>query len=83
MHEAARGASGPPRLAFTNPVGDDVARYSEGCLTGPFTTGLNGANGQDTGTGFKVKQIEDNPAGFFADSHTNLFPLGVVRGQLA
>lgn len=41
------------------------------------------ANGADTGSGFKVAQIEANPAGFFTDSHTNLFSLGVVRGQLA
>lgn len=83
IHEAARGTSGPPRLAFPNPVGYDNKRVSVGCLTGPFTTGLNGPNGQDTGTEFTVKRIEDNPSGFFADSHTNLFPLGVVRGQLS
>ncbi|KAH6682932.1 hypothetical protein B0J14DRAFT_574658 [Halenospora varia] len=82
IHQAARGASGPPRLAFPNPVGDDKRRVSYGCLTSPFTTGIM-ANGQDTGTGFKVKQIEENPAGFFADSHTVLYSLGVVRGQLA
>jgi hypothetical protein len=57
-------------------------RYSEGCLTGPFTTGIK-ANGRDTGEGFKVERIEQNPSGFFADHHTNLFSLGVVRGQLA
>jgi len=83
IHEAARGASGPPRLAFPNPQGDDKKRVSTGCMTGPFTTGLNGPNGQDTGIGFKLAQIEANPAGFFTDAHTNLFPLGVVRGQLA
>ncbi|PMD65919.1 uncharacterized protein K444DRAFT_639931 [Hyaloscypha bicolor E] len=69
IHEAARGASGPPRLAFPNPVGDDKKRVGVGCLTGPFTTGF--------------EWIEENPAGFFADSHTNLFSFGVVRGQLA
>lgn len=52
-------------------------------MTGPFTTGLNGPDGRDTGTGFSVKEIEENPAGFFADSHTNLFSLEVMRGQLA
>jgi hypothetical protein len=83
LHQAARGASGPPRLAFPNPVGDDKKRVSVGCLTGPFTTGLKGNDGQDTATGFRVSQIEANPAGFFADSHTNLFVPGVVRGQLA
>jgi hypothetical protein len=83
IHEAVRGASGPPRLAFNNPVGDDKMRYSEGCLTGPFTSGLKGADGKDTAEGFKVERIERNPRGFFADTHTNLFSLGVVRGQLA
>lgn len=83
IHEAARGASGPPRLAFPNPVGNDKKRVFAGCMTGPFTTRLNGPNAQDTGTGFRVSQIEANPAQFFADSHTNLFSLGVVRGQLA
>jgi len=54
-----------------------------GCLTGPFLTGVKAADGSDTGAGFTVKMIEDNPAAFFTDSHTALFPVGVVRGQLA
>ncbi|KAG9248566.1 hypothetical protein BJ878DRAFT_452036 [Calycina marina] len=83
LHEAVRGASGPPRLSFPNPVGDDKRRVSFGCLTGPFTTGLAAGELADSGMGFKVAQIEVNPEGFFADSHTVLFPLGVVRGQLA
>ncbi|KAH8601032.1 hypothetical protein B0O99DRAFT_649082 [Bisporella sp. PMI_857] len=83
IHQAAKGQSGPPRIVFPNPVGDDKRRVSVGCLTGPFTTGLNAPNnGPDTGTGFKVSQIEANPAGFFTDAHTVLFPAGVVRGQL-
>lgn len=40
------------------------------------------ANGVDTGTGFILKQIEANPAGFFTDSHTARYVPGVVRGQL-
>ncbi|CZR53244.1 uncharacterized protein PAC_03122 [Phialocephala subalpina] len=83
IHQAARGASGPPRIAFPNPVGDDKRRSTAGCLTGPFTTGLNGPDGKDTGTGFIVKQIEESPVAFFTDYHSNLFSLGVVRGQLA
>lgn len=83
IHQAVKGASGLPRLAFPNPVGDDVRRSSVGCMNGPFTTGLNGADGKDTGIGFKLSQIEANPAGFFTDSHTALFVPGVVRGQLA
>ncbi|KAG9231750.1 hypothetical protein BJ875DRAFT_406343 [Amylocarpus encephaloides] len=82
IHEAAQGASGPPRIAFPNPVGDDTRKSTAGCLTGPFTTGIV-MNGADTGAGFTVKQIEANPAGFFTDSHTALFPIGVVRGQLS
>lgn len=86
IHQAAKGASGPPRIAFPNPlpVSNDpnVVRRSSGCLTGPFLTGVL-SNGVDTGTGFTVKQIEDNPAGFFTDSHTVKYVPGVVRGQLA
>ena len=44
VHAAAKGATGPPRLAFPNPlpISDDpkVTRYSKGCLKGPFTTGI-------------------------------------------
>lgn len=40
------------------------------------------AGAPDTGDGFHVKQIEQNPKGFFTDSHTVPFPAGVVRGQL-
>lgn len=48
---------------------------------GPFTTGVM-ANGQDSGTGFSLRQIEADPAAFFGDSHTADFTAGVVRGQL-
>ncbi|KAL1853524.1 hypothetical protein Daus18300_011805 [Diaporthe australafricana] len=85
VHEAARGASGPPRIAFPNPqpvAGNKDVRNSVGCLTGPFKTGLL-ANGVDTGDGFKVASIEQNPAGFFADVHSSLAVPGAVRGQLA
>ncbi|KAF2020117.1 hypothetical protein BU24DRAFT_431683 [Aaosphaeria arxii CBS 175.79] len=81
LHEAARGASGPPRLAFQNPQGPDDKRVSCGCLTGPFTTGIVN-NGVDTGANFHVSQIIDNPAGFFVDTHTKKYTLGAVRGQL-
>ncbi|KAJ4303068.1 hypothetical protein N0V90_001959 [Kalmusia sp. IMI 367209] len=82
IHEAAKGANGPPRLAFPNPVGPDERRVSYGCLTGPFKTGIVN-NGVDTGANFHVKQIVDNPAAFFADTHTAKFTAGAVRGQLA
>ncbi|KAI7784411.1 hypothetical protein LA080_009910 [Diaporthe eres] len=85
LHEAARGASGPPRIAFPNPqplVDNKDVRNSVGCLTGPFKTGLL-ANGVDTGTGFKVASIEKKQAGFFADVHSSLAVPGAIRGQLA
>jgi hypothetical protein len=86
IHEAAKGASGPPKIAFPNPlpITDDpnVVRRSVGCLIGPFETGIL-SNGVDTGAGFMVKEIEENPAGFFTDAHTMKYVPGVVRGQLA
>ena len=83
IHEAARGQSGPPRVAFPNPteIREGVSR-SVGCITGPFKTGVL-ANGQDTGTGFHVAKIEANPAAFFADVHSSKAVPGAVRGQLA
>ncbi|MET4051681.1 hypothetical protein ABID81_001025 [Frigoribacterium sp. PvP054] len=83
IHEAAQGQAGPPRIAFPNPVDrGDGTRTSSGCLQGPFTTGVTSDAGSDTGTGFSLKQLEANPAGFTGDSHTASFAAGVVRGQL-
>ncbi|OZM79379.1 hypothetical protein CFP66_26140 [Pseudonocardia sp. MH-G8] len=82
VHEAAEGAAGPPRLAFPNPEDDgNGAMRSDGCLQGPFTTGVL-AEGTDTGEGFSLKEIEADPAAFFADTHTSAFTAGAVRGQL-
>merc|ERR1712070_688472 len=83
IHEAPKGQAGPPRLAFPNPVpvGDGKKRISIGCMMGPYETGIV-SNGQDTGAGFTVKQIEDNPSAFFTDVHSSLAVPGAVRGQL-
>lgn len=84
IHQAARGQSGSPRIAFPNPVGDEKYANSIGCLKGPFRTGVNNTGTTvDSGTGFQVRQIEQNPAGFFADVHSSLAVPGAVRGQLA
>ncbi|MGQ3011478.1 CHRD domain-containing protein, partial [Microbacterium aurantiacum] len=82
IHQADAGQPGPPRIAFPNPepVGDGP-RTASGCLQGPFTTGIEN-DGVDTGEGFSLAEIEANPAGFSADSHTADFAAGVVRGQL-
>ncbi|EME44413.1 hypothetical protein DOTSEDRAFT_172597 [Dothistroma septosporum NZE10] len=84
IHEAVRGLSGPPRIAFPNPAyeGSGEDRFSIGCQSAPFQTGVN-VSGIDTGCGFNVMQIEQNPAGFFADVHTDNAVPGAVRGQLA
>jgi hypothetical protein len=68
-------------IAFPNPVGDGSCRTSIGCLQGPFRTGVI-QNGKDTGEGFTLKQIEKNPALFFADTHSSLAVPGAFRGQL-
>ncbi|WP_423922773.1 CHRD domain-containing protein [Frigoribacterium sp. 2-23] len=84
IHEAAAGAAGPPRIAFPNPVDDGTGtRTTSGCLQGPFTTGVLNDAGVDSGDGFRLAQIEANPAGFVGDSHTAAFSAGVVRGQLS
>lgn len=83
IHQTPAGQNGPPRLSFPNPGPEDSdIRNSSGCSEGPFTTGLS-ADGQDTGTGFTLDQIEANPAGFSADTHTAANVPGAVRGQLA
>jgi hypothetical protein len=84
IHQAPKGSAGPPRLAFrasshlvllegwppaANPQYQANGKLqSLGCLIGPFETGVV-VNGSDTASGFKVSQIEENPSGFFADTH--------------
>lgn len=85
IHQAAKGKAGPPRIAFPDPqpIGaNGEVRRSVGCLTGPFRTGLP-AGGPDSGEGFQVRQIEEDPKGFFADVHSSLAVAGAVRGQFA
>ena len=65
-------------LAAQGPFGTLV---SEGCLQGPFTTGV-APDGTDTGEGFTLDQIEADPSAFFTDTHTSAFTAGAVRGQL-
>ena len=40
------------------------------------------ADGKDTGDGFHVSRIEDDPVKFFSDVHSSLAVPGAVRGQL-
>lgn len=69
-------------MSFPNPTGKhEGRRNSVGCLKGPFKTGLL-ADGVDTGDGFHVKEIEDDPSAFNADVHSSEAVPGAVRGQL-
>lgn len=81
IHEAA-GKVGPPRIALPNPEDDGTGTLvSEGCLQGPFTTGV-APDGTDTGEGFTLDQIEADPSAYYTDTHTSAFTAGAVRGQL-
>lgn len=82
LHEGPKGGSGPPRLAFNNPEGNDHIRVSYGCLKGPFVTGIV-VNGEDTGSQFQVKEIVERPQDFYCDVHTQEFIDGAIRGQVA
>ena len=84
IHEAAPGASGPPRLVFVDASSSSNTdpRTSSGCAKGPFTTGVAGPDGSDTGTGFTVEELEANPSAYYVDIHTEQFPGGSVRAQL-
>ncbi|ROP45004.1 CHRD domain-containing protein [Pseudokineococcus lusitanus] len=82
IHAAPAGEGGPPRIAFPNPEGDGDVLTSSGCLQGPFTTGIEGPDGNDTGEGFTLAQLEEDPASFSADTHTAEYVPGAVRGQL-
>lgn len=83
IHESPEGVQGPPRLSFPDPEEDDDGMLrSSGCVQGPFTTGLDDDDDVDTGEGFTVSQIEDDPSQFYGDTHTEEYPAGAVRGQL-
>ena len=81
IHEGAVGVQGPPRISFPNPSGTGDVLTSKGCLKGPFTTGIE-KDGKDTGAGFTLAKIEQNPSAFYADTHTNKYSAGAVRGQV-
>ena len=83
IHQGQEGKAGPPRIVFPNPIptGKGDTRVSLGCQQGPFKIGVT-IDGQDTGAGFTVAQIEANPSAFFTDVHSSLAVPGAVRGQL-
>ncbi len=83
--QGVAGQVGPAVIAFPNPVGNNTFRQSSGCLTGPFTTGINETDNtvaKRQAAVFSLVEIEADPAGFYADVHTIFFVGGAVRGQL-
>lgn len=84
IHEGARGEAGPPRLVFPDPNGSDGTLTADGCIQGPFETGVEpDDDGVDAAEGFTVAQIEADPTGFYFDTHGDGFEAnGSIRGQL-
>ena len=52
-------------------------------MTGPFLTGVLNDAGVDQGVGFKLKEIEQDPKGYYCDVHTTKWVPGANRGQFA
>lgn len=85
IHEGPVGSAGPPRVAFADPVAVDPSdpdgvRVSSGCAVTPQFTATGDP---DNGAGFDLAAIEDDPAAFYADIHTEDHPGGAVRGQFS
>lgn len=83
IHEGEKGVSGPPRIIFPDPEGDDKWRISVGCVKGPFVTGVRPNDGPDAGEGFHVREIEENPKKYYVDVHSSLAVPGANRGQFS
>ena len=68
IHQGAAGASGPPIVALSNAFSLTDGGTVTGCETNvPANT---------------IKQIRQNPAGYYVNVHTQAFPDGAARGQL-
>lgn len=65
-----------------NGAADEETMQESGCMEGPFTTGVEDDEGNDTGEGFTLSDIEADPESFYADTHTEEYPDGAIRGQL-
>jgi CHRD domain len=66
IHEGAAGVIGLPVVTFKPPESGDPGESSD-CVPADATVLTN---------------IQQNPAGFYVNVHTDAFPNGAVRGQL-
>jgi hypothetical protein len=74
IHMAPAGSNGSIVVNFNPPTGGfTIGCISEGDLL---------PNGNPVFNGVTVKQVLENPAGFYVNVHTTDFPAGAVRGQL-
>jgi hypothetical protein len=84
IHANTFGAIGPPVVAFPNPQpvdGSPDLRRSTGCLDSTAPSFGDGRD-DDPGEGFRVADLEADPAAYYLDTHTEAFLGGAVRGQL-
>lgn len=82
LHEGLTGVAGPPRIVVDDPGGDADPLTSEGCVQGPFQTGVLNDMDVDQGEGFTLAELEADPSEYYVDVHTVDFVPGAIRGQL-
>ena len=70
IHRGAAGVAGPVVIPLTTPTAtstDPNVSQSKGCVSADPAL---------------IREIQGDPAGFYANVHNKNFPAGVVRGQL-
>jgi hypothetical protein len=82
IYYGMKGMIRPPRIIFSDPVGERDWKFSEECIIRPFVMGAM-VNKGDAGEGFHMSMVEGNPATYYADVHSSLAVPGANRGQFA
>lgn len=68
IHQAPVGRTGPHAVDLDNPVSTGSVGVSNGCYSAPEAV---------------LDDIAANPSSYYVNVHSNQFPLGSLRGQLA